>query len=404
MEIMFRPVVPDEVPAYARTVSAGFGESPEGQMEKWGPWISLALDRTLAGFDGDAMVATGRNYSLELTVPGGQILRAGGVSAITVMPTHRRRGLLRQMMTIILQDSLDREEPVSMLTASEGSIYGRFGFGISTRSAGIRLDVRDVKFARPRPGGRLRLVELDDARKVQPDVFDRVRRAHPGAVSRPDEWWCQQFDAEGDTRFDVLYESEGGSVDGYVCYGIKERWGPTGAENAVTIRDFVAATDEATHALWRFLAEIDLVRSIKFLQQPIDSPFPWLLESPRGIRTEVHDFVWTRLLDVSATLGARTYPIAGRVVLEIDDPMLPDGAAAGTFAVEGGPDGAEVARTSDEPDLRCDVSVASAAWLGGVRWSDLARAGLVEERVDGALARADAMFASSPLPYPFTWF
>jgi predicted acetyltransferase len=166
----------------------------------------------------------------------------------------------------------------------------------------------------------------------------------------------------------------------------------------------VSASDAAAHALWRFLAEIDLVRTIRFRQQPLDSPLPWLLESPRGVRTETHDFVWTRLIDVPTALGARTYPVAGRVVVDIGDPSLPDGAAAGTFAVDGAPDGAEVKRVNDGPDLRCDVSAASAAWLGGVRWSELARAGLVEERTDGALARADAMFASSPLPYPFTWF
>ncbi len=404
MDIPFRPIVPDEVLAFARTTATGFGESPESWLERDRAWISFALDRTIAGFDGDSIVATGRNYPLELTVPGGQILRAAGVSEIVVLPTHRRRGVLRKMMTILLQDAIDRDEPVSMLTASEGSIYQRFGFGISTRSAGIRIDVRDLKFTRPLPPGRLRMVEKDAARKIQPEVFERVRRTHPGAVSRPDEWWVQQYDPEGDTRFDVLFEAENGTVDGYVCYGIKETWGPTGAENAVLVRDFVSASDAAAHALWRFLAEIDLVRTIRFRQQPLDSPLPWLLESPRGVRTETHDIVWTRLIDVPTALGARTYPVAGRVVVDIDDPSLPDGAAAGPFAVDGAPDGAEVKRVNDGPDLRCDVSAASAAWLGGVRWSELARAGLVEERTDGALARADAMFASSPLPYPFTWF
>ena len=59
------------------------------------------------------------------------------ITDVTVSPTHRRRGLLRAMMTEDLQDAADLGVPLAILTASEGSIYGRFGFGrpsSSTRS------------------------------------------------------------------------------------------------------------------------------------------------------------------------------------------------------------------------------------------------------------------------------
>ena len=46
-----------------------------------------------------------------------------------------------------------------------------------------------------------------------------------------------------------------------------------------------------------------------------------------------------------------------------------------------------------------DVATLSAAWLGGVTFTTLARAGRVDEAVEGALARADAMFGvRSPVP------
>ena len=43
-------------------------------------------------------------------------------------------------------------------------------------------------------------------------------------------------------------------------------------------------------------------------------------------------------------------------------------------------------------------------WLGGVAVSTLARAGRVDEMRAGDLARADAMFACTPLPVAMTWF
>jgi predicted acetyltransferase len=397
-------VTEDELPAYARALSIGFGESG-AWFERGKEYASTSLDRTLVGFDGDTVVTTSRNYPFELTVPGGAILKAAGLSAVTVSPTHTRQGLLRAMLSELFDEAVAHGESLSMLTASEGNIYERFGYGITTRSLRVSLAVREAEFARPAPGGRFRLLESDDARKVEADVYDRMRRSYPGALSRQAEWWCEQYEPDIGTRFDVVYESPEGSVDGYVMYGVKEHWDHMGGDHRLTAQDFVAVTPEAEHALWRYLCDVDLVGTVFCPQLTMDSPLPWLLASARAMRvSSVHDYVWHRLLDVPATLGARTYSIADRVVLQIDDPVRRGGAADGTFAVDGGPDGADVATTKDAPDLSCGIAAASAAWLGGVRWSDLARAGLIEEHTDGALARADAMFVSSPLPYPFTWF
>ena len=163
-------------------------------------------------------------------------------------------------------------------------------------------------------------------------------------------------------------------------------------------------TPEARHALWRYLCEVDLVRTIVDPGAPIDLVLPHLLTSNRAMRVRgTNDAVWTRLLDVPASLTARTYPVSGRITIEVRDEFRPGGAADGTFGLDAGPDGATVT-TGAAPDLVGEVSAVSAAWLGGVRWSTLVDAGVVEERVPGASTLADAMFASAPLPYPYTWF
>jgi predicted acetyltransferase len=404
VELAFRPVTAAELPVFGRVSALGFGESPD-YADHHPHWLALELDRTLAGFDGDDLVATARNYSLELTLPGGTIVPAAGVSAVTVRPTHRRRGVLRSMVRALLGEAVEREEPVAMLTASEGSIYERFGFGISTRSMMLELDRRDVEFARPRPSGRLRLLDADEASKLQPEVFERVRRAYPGAVSRPDAWWAdEQWEPKFGIRFDVAYE-HAGVVDGYACYGIREFFDPgTGSNNRLTVRDFVAATPDALHGLWRFLCEVDLVRTITDPGAPVDLPLPWLLTSNRAPRVRaVTDAVWTRLLDLPAALAARAYATEGRLTLEVHDEFRPGGRADGTFTIEMSADGGAV-EEGGAPDLRCSVSAVSAAWLGGVRWATLAAAGLVEECTDGAVRRADQHFVCDPQPFPFTWF
>jgi predicted acetyltransferase len=309
------------------------------------------------------------------------------------------------MMGEMLDEATTRGEPVAMLTASEGSIYERFGFGVTTRSMMIELDRRDVEFVRPQPHGQLRLLDADEATKLEPDVFERVRRAYPGAVSRPDAWWSdEQWEPRFGVRFDVAYEARG-VVDGYACYGIRESFDPSsGAGNRLVVRDLVAANPAAVHGLWRYLCEVDLVRTITDPSAPLDLPLAWLLASNRAVRVRgVKDAVWTRLLDVPAALSARTYAGEGRLTVGVRDASRPGGRADGVFTLEAGRDGAAV-RDGGTPDLECDVSALSAAWLGGVRFSTLAAAGLVEARTDGALTRADRLFACDPLPFPFTWF
>ncbi len=405
VDVTVRAIRTEEIPAWTRTDAAGFGESAE-ELGKRERWLAEELDRTRAAFEGDDLVATSRNRSFELTVPGGATIPASGVTAVAVLPTHRRRGILRSMMTALLDESVARDESVSMLTASEGGIYGRFGYGASTLALDVTLAVRELVFALPRPGGRLRMVERAELDKVAPAVFDRVRRGRPGAVSRPEAWWADIHgpqQSEGN-RFDVLFEGPDGQPDGFVTYTIKDKWIPN-PEHELHVHDLVAASPVAEHALWRFLCEVDLVRTLFAPLVPMDTSLPWLLASPRAALFQPSaDFVWTRVLDVPAALGVRTYPVPGRLTLEVHDPTRPGGAADGTYVVEGGPDGAAVTPTSAAPDLTCDVGVLSTAWLGGVRWSTLVAAGRAEQHTAGSAVRADAMFSSSPLPFPYTWF
>ena len=264
------------------------------------------------------------------------------------------------------------------------------------------MDLRTVEFARPRPAGRVRLVAPDEIAKQAPELFHRVRGWYPGAVSRPEAWWSEiQFDRRGTKqRFDVLYESEDGAVDGFVTYSVESRWGPDAA-HVVEVRDMVAATPTATNALWRYLCDIDLVRTVHAHRVPLDSPLPWLLDvaARLGRVMRIDDYVWTRLLDVPTALGARRYATDAELTFAVRDESRPGSAAEGVFTVDGGPDGATVT-TGGTADLACDVATLSAAWLGGVPFTTLAAAGWVDEHTSGALARADAMFASTPLPFP----
>lgn len=410
MNVDLRPITPDEVPAFTRAELAGFGETPDAPERLELEWVNHELDRTLAAFDEGEIVGTGRLYSLELTLPGGALEPVAAVSAIAVLPTRRRRGILTSIMRRHLDDAVARGESMAVLHASEGVIYRRFGYGVATTTIGFALDRHRGGFLQPAPtGGQVRLIDDETARKTFPETFDRARRHRPGAVSRVDEWWSDQFfwsdPKEPGTRFLVAYESPARTLDGFASYRITDRFEQGVSHNRLVVGDLVTTAPGARAALWRYLLDVDLIETVSASACPVDESLRWLLAEQRRLHVNrLSDELWVRLLDVPAALAARRYASAGTIGFEVIDELRPDGAAAGRFALDGGPDGATASRTDADPDLVLGVADLGAAYLGGVAFSTLAAAGLVEERTPGALARADAMFRADPAPWAMTWF
>jgi predicted acetyltransferase len=399
-----RYIAPEELPAYLAADMASFGERYDPATPP-DPMVSSELERAVAVVDGDAIVGTGRNFSFEVTVPGLATVPAAGVSAIAVLPTHRRRGALRAMMAKLLDDAVAAEEPMAILYASESEIYGRFGFGVATHIQRYEIERRETRFAAPAPPARTRLVEPDEALKVFPEVFEQIRHSRPGVVSRPAQWWPGEyldFPVPG-VRFDVLLERDG-RPEGYVSYKFQRRW-PDRADGRIVVQELAAASPEAHVGLWHYLVAVDLVRIIDAPFCALDEPLPWLLRSRRTAKArDVHDSLWLRLLDVPAALSARRYGATGGLVLEVVDEFRPDGAAAGRFALEVGRGGALCTPTTSRPDLTLGVADLSSTYLGGPRLATLAAAGRLHEHTAGVLARADAMFAGHRPPYAMTWF
>jgi len=409
VEFDIRPVGEDELPAFTRAVDTAFGI--HATHELLAATRALAeLDRTLAVVDDGEIVAGAAALSLELTLPGSATVPAAGVTEVGVLPTHRRRGMLTALMRRQLDDVAERGEPVAVLGASESGIYGRFGYGCAATCASVEVETAHARAARPGPpGGRLRLVDADGMAALLPGTHDRYRVGQPGEVSRTAGWWeaflldPELFRGGASARFAVVYEDPAGDATGYVTYRVKADWLEEEDEHVLFVEDLVAGTAEARLALWRYCLDVDLVAKVVAPNVPVDDPFPWTLAEPRRFATTgLHDLLWLRMVDVPAALGARRYASGDALVLDVDDAFRP--SRRGRWRLDGGPDAAECRAATGDADLSLEVADLGAVYLGGVRFSTLARAGRVVELRPGALARADAMFASSPMPWCSTDF
>lgn len=409
MDRQLRPVTADEADDFFLAEGVAFGSVPDADaLARYGALFEP--DRSIAVFEAGQIVGTAGAYTFELTVPGARTVPACGVSWVAVLPTHRRQGILTQMMAHQLADVAERGEPVAILTASEGTIYRRFGYGVASAAAIVEVDKTRSAFRRPPAvGGRVRLVGREEAAKLVPALYDAFRRRRHGSVTRSDRYWelwlkdPEAYRGGASGRFVAVHESDDGVADGFVSYRFKEDWDEVANRSQVRPVGVYALDPEVDAALWRFLLDVDLANVVRSHARPLDDPIAWRLADHRAWRvTGIVDWLWACLVDVPAALAARRYGTHGSLVLEVVDPFRPE--AGGRFRLDGGPDGAECARTDADPDLVLAAGDLGSAYLGGARFAVLRRAGLVEERSRGAVATADALFATDPLPFCDTGF
>ena len=360
------------------------------------------FERTLAFFDGKEMVATAGIFSYEMTVPGGT-LPCGGVTRVSVLTTHRRRGLLTAMMRRQLDDMHQRGEPLAALYASEAPIYGRFGYGLSTYQAAVEIERPHAAFAKQVSGsGRLSMVDVPTAIDAFTRVWEQARRTQPGMLGLDERWMrLQMADLElhregASPQYRVLHQT-GGNPSGFAIYREKMDWDASGPNGTLRLEMLIAATAEAYAALWRHLLDVDLMARVSAEMRPVDEPLRFLLADSRQPKTRIEDGLWLRLVDVAAALAGRRYAIEGRVVLRVRDAFGPWND--GQYELVGGPAGAECKPTSGSSDLALDAADLAALYLGGNRFRTLFEAGRVEELRPGAIARADAMFATDRAPW-----
>jgi predicted acetyltransferase len=391
----------DELGQALGAIGHYFGWTPTPEhLERFSKLIPP--ERMHAVFEGGTAVAGAGAYAFAMTVPGSVAVPCAGVAAVGTLPTHRRRGLLTRLMRAQLDQARELEEPIAALYASEETIYGRYGYGLAALRQEMRLPSARaaLRAGTPPREGSVRLVEHDEALRVLPRVYERVRRTAPGFLTRSRDWWevrrlndrPERRPPGGGPLNRALLEI-GDRPVGYALYRFTSREEDGHWTRRLGVLEALGVDLEATREVWRYLLEIDWTEEILAWFLPLDHPLLHLVARPDSLNLRTETGLWIRLVDVGAALSARGYAAGGRVTFDVADAFCPWNAGNWTLA-----DGT-ARRSRRRPDLRLDVTALGAVYLGGFSFTRLARAGLVEEVSRGGLARADAMFASDRAPW-----
>ncbi|HEX8868979.1 MAG TPA: GNAT family N-acetyltransferase [Lentzea sp.] len=386
---------------FVDTVHTAFGRFPETPDEHGGGlwWSAIEVERSLMAFtDDEKPVGTAAAHSFELTLPGDVVVPAAGITAVGVLPTHRRQGVLTAMMRHQLADLRERGDFLAVLLATEGSIYGRFGYGPATYTRRLTVQRSQGAFRAARQDtGSIEVVKRSECGEILEEVYDRYRRAQPGALSRPRRWWelgAGQPPVARAPRYVAVHRDARGVPDGYASYTL--------TDGSLVIDETVTGDDAVFTALARFALDHDLVTEVAFKHFPTGHPLRWqLADINAGVLSPEIDWLWVRLLDVPRALTARGYLSDGELVLEVRDPFL-DEQGRYLLKIEDGK--AACVKTDRAPDLSLDVRDLGSIYLGGTTASTLTRAGHVNQHTAGAAATADMLFRSAHPPHCLHWF
>ncbi|WP_066523055.1 GNAT family N-acetyltransferase [Curtobacterium ammoniigenes] len=326
------------------------------------------------------------------------------IRAVTVRPTERRRGILRRMMTDALQYAAAQEFPLASLTASEGTIYRRFGFGPAIRERKVTVQRSRALPLLVAPRGEVVVVPPASLRDgLARAVFDRFHSRTLGSMVRNVGAWGSLLghrlsDPTPDRSIRAAVHRLDSHVDGYVTYRVHEQ---DGSPTTVEIVDLIAVDEQAYLGLWEFLLSIDLTDRVIYPFARIEDPLPLVLADTRAFDIDhEEDHVWLRILDPAATLESRPFAADGSVTLHVHDTL---GYADGTYrlTVLGGR--GRVDRIEGAGELELDVSTLGSLLLGAVDPVVLHDVGLVT----GSAAAAEtlrSLLRPARTPHGMTYF
>ncbi len=358
-------------------------------------------ERALVAVDGDEIIGTTKAVTRDLSVPGA-VVPAAHVTAVGVKPTHRRRGVMSELISRQLREV---PEAIAVLWASEPGIYGRFGYGAAALGTSYEVDLHRVgpRAVKTRPG---ELTELDaeSAAKQLAPLLRNLQEHRPGVSGRSELGWQKHLrdkpdDRGGKTARRILvHRDETGEVDGYALYRGKMNWDSSGPVNEVSLQELVAIDATAYQALWQHLLTMDLAGKLEFGHAAIDEPVQQLVTNPAALNRRLSESLWVRVTDVVRALSERRYAVPVDLVIDVADELIPANAGRYRLTAAGPTAEARCERTEDQADLSLTATELGAAYLGGRPLAEFAATGRVTEHTPGALATATAAFGWPVLP------
>ncbi|QUQ68116.1 GNAT family N-acetyltransferase [Kutzneria sp. CA-103260] len=397
--LVTRTLTAEEIPAFVKLVFRAFLEDPAPE-DVAAEIDLLEAHRTHGTFDGDELIGGATMLSKRMTLPGTGPHPVAAISCVGVAPDHRRRGAMSQLMRAQLHSQHESGDAFAALYASEGDIYGRFGYGLAGHRASFTVP-RGAEFQSTVDvsDARVREVDKETALPLMHHLHSKYAPTRVGWLGRTKaSWQAYLSENAADLRSEDLTKWRYAiHPEGYAVYQVKRKWESRKPEHGVNALEILGTTPQAYAALWRYLLDIDLTAAVE-ADCAVDDPIIHMLKDAGDNARQVRDGLWVRVIDIDRALPLRGYSAPLDVVLAVEDTFCPWNA--GTWRLVAEADGqATVTRTDAEPDLALGARELGAVFLGGTTVQELVAAQRIRELTPGSARAASRAFAGDHQPH-----
>jgi predicted acetyltransferase len=351
----------------------------------------------LGTFEDETMTSMMLMLPVEMYL-NGAALPFGAVSPVATAPEHRRKGHAGQMLRHSLEVMRDRGQVLSGLTTPHPALYRRYGWEIAAERRNHFFSPKDLRLTSPaKQRGGLEMVSPDDWRPLEV-VHQRYAEQHNGPFRRSEhEWQWYTLGLPWQPVSDiVLWRNDAGEAEGYALYNQPHSGSQ---EGNIVVLEFVANSADAYRNLASFFATHDLAGKIR-IRAAADDALPLLFADTERLEVASHYTVMLRVCDFENAMRLRPPARddeACEVTLRIDDPDAPWNAGVWRVGVGKGESWAE--KTAGDADLQVEARMLGPLYNGYMKPSVAASAGLIEAANEGALDRADRVFAARQPPF-----
>ena len=393
----FRAVTKEERSNFDNLVKYVFANTSKEPVED----DELRNEWTTAAFHKGRLVAASGGYPFTMRFNGLDTY-ADGLTAVGTEPGYRRRGLVRELVTKRLHDvHEDEDQSASILWASMGAIYQRFGYGLGSTHTSVKFEPRNAMFEfEYDTKGYVTLLDENEGLPIAKRLYGSFIQDRTLDLYRDDDMWKGYFGQKKKRNFVAFYFNERDKPEGYIAYGLggfKRRDDDIGPDQTLSVREFVYKNIGAYRALWEYVRAHDLVGKVN-MDLPMDDPAFHMLLEPRILHMSVWDGIWLRLVDVDKILTQRKYPMAGSVVFEIkEDPECPWNVRKYLLETDG--DTTEVKRTRKSAQFQITPHGLAGVLSGNATLTQMDRAGRASVRKRDQLVNLDTMFATQYHPF-----
>lgn len=354
------------------------------------------------------IIASLRVYDLVQRINGAQI-PMGGVSSVSCLPEHRRKGHVGKLLRQSLSDMRDKKQPLSALYTPHPTLYRRFGWMLAATSTKYTWHPKYVttRDDRPANGHAVRLTTEDWP--TLETVYNRFADGRTGYLVRSERWWREGvfhriYDFERKPNDVAMWVDPTDGPAGYAVYRVERNRTATEMNDTVLVQEFIAHTRDAYNGLLRYLNSHDLIHEITWYG-PIDDPLPLAFDDSERVKRAVQDEFMLRVVDVPQAVGVRPPALGapeGAFTVHITDASAPWNQ--GTWRLESSDGVLHANKGKGAADISTDAATFAAIYDGFLRTTDAVRSGLADCSEPSAAALADRIMASDYPPFSSDFF